>query len=227
MVTAGGRLLPRLQEPPAFVSGPRKVRVGAIPWPGPVLEQFSWSQAVPRPRHFLPPRSLEARTSLSHPRSPRLCQGPADGGRGAPSGQREEAANSVVLCGAHSSGPAAGRGHVVTRDIPSWPVPRPARAEQASLGKWLQTSDCFLIRTRSLGKTECRGGSSAYDPSSSLRPQVPPPLPSPLPTSQIILGQDDSDGKTLRSLTRQGPHTVHRYMKPNSGEEMAAVTAIT
>lgn len=148
MATAVGRLLAQLREPPALVSGPRKVRVGAIPWPGPIQEQFlpgarrsppplpgasshpeAWRRGLPSPTHAVLP-----------------VPGPSRWGAGrGPSGQREEATSSVVLCGAHSSGPAAGRGHVVTSDIPSWPVPRPARAEQASLGRWLQTSDCLLL----------------------------------------------------------------------------------
>lgn len=213
MATAVGRLLAQLREPPALVSGPRKVRVGAIPWPGPIQEQFlpgarrsppplpgasshpeAWRRGLPSPTHTVLP-----------------VPGPSRWGAGrGPSGQREEATSSVVLCGAHSSGPAAGRGHVVTSDIPSWPVPRPARAEQASLGRWLQTSDCLLLVRG--GPWGIRSGEGAGQLGTWPRgsgPRSPASPPPHLPNNPVTADVPTSSGWKDPAQPRR-PRPSHR-----------------
>lgn len=134
------------------------------------------------PHHFLSPQSLETRTSLSHPRRPRLCQDPADGGGRLPVEERKQ--HLQLFCvGPTAQAPAAGRGHVVTRAIPL--SLSPDRLEQ-SMPPWASGFRPQRLfphhHMRSLGtdRVEKEPGSSAHQPSSStpsLRPQTLHPCP--------------------------------------------------
>lgn len=183
-------LLARLREQPAFVFGTRKVRVGASTWLGPVQGEFSLGRAVPH--HFLSPQSLETRTSLSHPRRPRPCQGPADGGGRLPVEERKQ--HPQLFCvGPTAKARAAGKGHVVTRAVPLGLSPDPLEQSTAPWASGFRPQRLFPHhQMKSLGtdRVEREPGSSAHHPSSS----IPPPEASghsspaqPFPASLRIL----------------------------------------
>lgn len=172
-----------------------------------------WSQAVPptTARRFLPPRSLETRTSLSHPRSPPCARAQQMGGRaGAFRAERgsNELSRSVRGPQLRPGCRKRPRGHQRHSFLA---CPQTCSSRASLLGQVASDLRLFAPRQRrSLGNTEWGGSRAARH--RTPRPQVPAARPRPLPTSQIIQSQQMSPrlpaGRTLRSLAGQGPRTV-------------------
>lgn len=133
--------------------------------------------------YFLPPQSLEARTSLSC-----LLQGPAGGGGRLPGTERKR--HPQLFCSARlrprcRKRPRGHQGHS------SWPGPRSAGAEQAGQsGLWSQwpwlhhkMRTSWVLGRRERGREPGQPRSCAHHPSSSIpgpEASAPPPLPGPL-----------------------------------------------
>lgn len=191
-----------------------------------------WSQAVPptTARRFLPPRSLETRTSLSHPRSPPCARAQQMGGRaGAFRAERgsNELSRSVRGPQLRPGCRKRPRGHQRHSFLA---CPQTCSSRASLLGQVASDLRLFAPRQRrSSGNTEWGGSRAARH--MTPRPQVPAARPRPLPTCQIIQSQQMSPhlpaGRTLRSLAGQGPRTVDGWVEPSSGEERAAATATT
>lgn len=163
--------------------GHSEVRLGGIPRPGPVGGGVLFGPAVPR--HFRPPPKPETRTSLSHPARPPSAR-PRRRGR-PPSGRREEAASSIVLCGAL----AQARLQEEAMWSPAIPRPVPDPLErQASLGSGVRPRAGSSSPDEVLGK---RGEGAG--PTAPQQLQHPSPRPhaglsnQPGPSYQLTLRQ--------------------------------------